>query len=92
MPGKLQGRPWKSTQTRKVLQKGPTGGETELDYDDLRVPPDADEAAVDDDILVVGVRSLAAQTSSPTGLDEDDATNTQETIDEVTEGKKSSGP
>ena len=72
--------------------EGSDSGEMELDYEDLRVLPDAEEVAVDDDIIVVGTRSPAVQTSSPAGLDDDDATNTQETIDDGAEGKKSSGP
>ena len=54
--------------------------------------PDAEEATADDDIVVLGVRSSAIQTSSPTGINDDEITNTQETTDEGIEGKKSSGP
>ena len=66
-------------------------GGTELDYEDLKVLPDAEEATADDDIVVLGAHSSAIQTSSPAGIDDDEITNTQETIDEGLEGKKPSG-
>ena len=64
----------------------------ELDYEDLRVLPDAEEATADDDIVVLDACSLAIWTSSPAGINDDDITNTQETLDEGIKGKKSSGP
>ena len=56
----------------------------------LGVLPDAEEATADDDIVVIDTCSPAIRTSSPAGLDDDDITNTQETIDEGVKGKKSS--
>ena len=72
--------------------EGSDGGETELDYEDLGVLPDAEETAMDDDIIMVDTCPPAVKPSSPVCLDKDDATNTQETIDEGVKGKKSSGP
>ena len=72
--------------------EGSDGGDTELDYKDLGVLPDAEEAAADDNIVVIDTRSLAIQTFSPASIDDDDIPNTQETIDEGVKGKKSSRP
>ena len=72
--------------------EGSDNGDMELDYEDLRVLPDAEEATADDDIVVIDTHSPAIWTSSPTGLNDEEITNTQETIDEGIEGKKSSRP
>ena len=72
--------------------EGSDGGDTELDYEDIGVLPDAEEATADDDVVVLDAHSSAIWTPSPTGIDDDNITNTQETLDEGIKGKKSSGP
>ena len=77
---------------KESSEEGSDSGDTELDYEDLGVLPDAEEATADDDVVVLDAHSSAIQTSSPAGIDDDEITNTQKTIDEGIKGKKSSRP
>ena len=86
-------------ETDEESPKGGSDGDgTDLDYEDLdgvTVLSDADEAAnqtADTNPVEIGYHPLNVQTSSPGDTDDDSVINSQETIEDSTKGKKSSGP
>ena len=71
------------------------GGDMELDYEDddkASVLPDEEVNQTADDGVEVGDHPQATQTLNPGEIDDEKATNTQETTDEGVNGKKPAGP